>query len=147
MKYGLFFSAIGILLAAKSVSAGGAYLLLFWPAGSFVLVGSAYLFFGPSVFGKQSNGRLSLRSTVVLLLYLIYTWMLWRFLRLVRREDSHNELFPGVLIGRRLLPAELPSEVDLVVDLTCEFPEPSRIVEVIDYRSIPDANGNVRFCT
>ena len=69
--------------------------------------------------------------------YLLYLWAIWHLVRLLSREPPHNELSGGVFIGRRLLRRELPPDVDVVVDLTCEFAEPRGIRNVRCYISCP----------
>jgi protein-tyrosine phosphatase len=44
---------------------------------------------------------------------------------------------PGLLIGRRLLPGELPSQIGTVLDLTSEFIEPKGIREACRYVGLP----------
>lgn len=127
MKYGIFFLIAAGLMAIRALLSGGWYLLLLWPAVSFMTVALGYLRFGPRVFGKRSDGTLAALNVIVLLPYLIYLWSVWYALRLVKREPAHNELTDGVIIGRRLLSFELPDEIATVVDLTCEFSEPRRL--------------------
>ena len=43
----------------------------------------------------------------------------------------------SVLIGRRLLSREMPSDIELVVDLTCEFSEPRTIRSARRYIAFP----------
>lgn len=125
MKLGILFSVISLLLAVAAFTHQGWFLLLLWPALSTALVAGAYLGLGPGIYGKSLDGRLSLVSVAVLLPYLLYSRCAWYLLRLVRREPAWNELVDGILIGRRLLNREFPDVVDYVVDLTCEFAEPS----------------------
>lgn len=137
MKYGVLFSLIAILLTVYAATAGGWLLLLIWPAISFGAVASAYFGLGPRVFGKRPNGTLSLISIVTLLPYFLYLWAIWHAMRLVSREPAFNTLTDSVLIGRRLLFRELPEDVDVVVDLTCEFVEPRGVRLAGRYISCP----------
>lgn len=142
MKYGILFLTAALLMTVYAARHSGWMLLVLWPALSFGLVGLAYLFYGPQLFGKQSDGQL-LRSRVLLLLpYLVYLWTIWHGLRLVKREPAYNHLTDNLLIGRRLLAGELPEEVDTVLDLTCEFQEPAGI-RSRGYRSFPILDGFV----
>ncbi len=127
MKFGILFLIAASLMAIRALLSGGWYLLLLWPAVSFMTVALGYLRFGPRVFGKRSDGTLAILNVIVLLPYLIYLWSVWYALRLVKREPAYNELTEGVLIGRRLLSSELPGEITTIVDLTCEFSEPRRL--------------------
>jgi hypothetical protein len=121
MKYGLLFAFVSILLLAKSTT-GGAAVVLLWPALSFAIVASGYLILGPVVFGKD-NGRLPRLRVVLLLPYLLFLWSVWHVLRKLKSENAFDHVCDGLIVGRRLLPEELPEIVDLVIDLTCEFNE------------------------
>ncbi|MCA9113536.1 MAG: dual specificity protein phosphatase family protein [Planctomycetaceae bacterium] len=142
MKYGILFLTAALLMAVYASRQGGWMLLMLWPAASFGLVGLAYLFFGPRLFGKQADGTLRQTRVLLLLPYLGYLWTIWHALRLVKREPAFNQLSDRLLIGRRLLAGELPDEVDVVLDLTCEFPEPASI-RSREYRSFPILDGFV----
>ena len=143
MKYGILFVTAGLLFAAYAVVYGGLTFVLLWPAVSFSLVGSAYLGLGVSVFGKRPDGSMSVWSVLLLLPYLAYLWTVWYVLRLIKREPPHHVLVPGILIGRRLLASEFPGGVSLVVDLTCEFPEPVKIRLACEYHLFPILDGSV----
>ncbi len=137
MKYGTLFSLIAILLAIYALRNAGWYLLLLWPAASFCIVGGAYLHFGHRVFGKRTDGSMSRLAVVVLLPYLVYLWTIWHVLRLVSSEPPIGVVNDSVLIGRRLLSRELPADIELVVDLTCEFSEPRTIRSARRYIAFP----------
>lgn len=143
MKFGILFTIIGALFAAAAVMHQGWAWLLIWPAVSFALVGQAYLWLGAGIYGKRSSGSMSLISMAILLPALIYFWTVWHLLRRIKREPPYDELLPGVLIGRRLLGHELPADVTLVVDLTCEFPEPGVIRTGRTYVHFPILDGFV----
>jgi protein-tyrosine phosphatase len=143
MKFGILFCIMGATLAAYAVFSRGIWLMALWPAASIITIGIGYLLLGPSVFGKQPDGSMSRWSLALLLPYLFFTWGVWHVARLIKREDPYNELVPGVLIGRRLLASELPSDIDMVVDLTSEFPEPRAIRSRSTYLSFPILDGSV----
>lgn len=82
-------------------------------------------------------------SVAILLPYLLYLWGVWHIIRLLSREPAHNTLVDGVLIGRRLLAAELPAGTQTVVDLTSEFPEPSALRSVSNYVAAPMLDASV----
>lgn len=134
-----------LLLAAASASLAlvvqGAAWLALWPALSFGLVSAAYLGLGPRVFGKRPDGTVSRLRSLPLLPYLVLLRGLWRLTRVVRREAPYHTLVPGVLVGRRLLPRELPAGVDCVVDLTCELPEPEPVRSGREYIAVPTLDG------
>jgi len=131
------------LLAFYAFASGGWFLLLAWPAISFGVIGLAYLTFGHRVFGKRPDGSMEFASVAILLPYLLYLWGVWHIIRLLFREPAHNTLVDGVLIGRRLLAAELPAGTQTVVDLTSEFPEPPALRSVSNYVAAPMLDASV----
>lgn len=137
MKYGILFSLVSILLFIYAVASGRWSLLLLWPSLSFGVVSAAYLCLGHRIFGKRPDGSMSFTSVTLLLPYLLFVWAVWHILRFVSREPHCNRLADGITIGRRLLSHELPPDVDTVVDLTCEFPEPAALRAVPQYISFP----------
>lgn len=140
MKYGLLFATVAVLLAGTAILHGGWRLLLLWPAISFGVVAIGYLSFGPIIYGKTSQGVLSIFMQLVLLPFLLYLWSVWYALRLVKREPALNQLTDKVYIGRRLLSHEFPDKIDHVVDLTCEFSEP-KALRSCSYYSYPILDG------
>jgi hypothetical protein len=128
MAHALTFFVLAAGLVVVAVSADHpAYWLLLWPAVSFALVGVAYGGVGPRVFGKRPDGTLAPWALVVLFPYLALTWLLWHLARLVSRESCSHEIVPGVWLGRRALSHELPAGIELIVDLTAEFPRPTGV--------------------
>jgi hypothetical protein len=141
MKYAVFFLVVGVALSTIAVRGGGWSLLLLWPSVSVVLVGVAYAGLGPGVFGKRSDGTLHPGSACMLFPYVGSAWLVWHVARIVRREPPFHTLFEGVRIGRRLLPNEYPPGIASVVDLTCEFPEPTEVRADRTYYSLPVLDG------
>ncbi len=137
MKYGIFFALVATLLLIYAVTSGRWSLLLLWPALSCGLVSAAYLRFGHRIFGKRLDGSMACASVTLLLPYLLLVWAVWHIIRCVSREPHCNRLADDITIGRRLLSHELPPDVDTVVDLTCEFPEPAALRAVPQYISFP----------
>jgi protein-tyrosine phosphatase len=136
MKYAVVFGLLGGYLIVLAALLGGAGWLLAWPGASFLLVGAAFAGLGARVFGKRPSGRLAWWS-VALLPYLALTWVLWHLLRLTSREACCHEVAPGVWVGRRALPREVPAGVTLVVDLTAELPEPRGVLSGRSYICLP----------
>ena len=136
-RIGFLFALIAVLLVLLGPIRGGWYYAAIWPALSFVVAGSGYWKFGPRVYGKRLDGTLAWSRYPVLLPYFIYSWSVWHIFRLIKTENPYEELLPDVLIGRRLLPAELPEHVDRVLDLTAEFPEPAAIRRKVGYLCFP----------
>jgi protein-tyrosine phosphatase len=142
MKYGILFSIIAILLGVLVVNYNGWFLLLIWPAISYAVVATGYLYIGPAIFGKSANGKLSLLNKLVLLPYLLQLWFLWYLLRMVKKEPAYDQITENIFIGRRLLGHELPKEIDHVIDLTCEFSEPDAL-RSLSYYSFQILDGFV----
>jgi len=118
----LLFISIGqIILAALYPHAAW---LLAWSGLGFCAVAVAYAFQKPRVFGKRLNGTLAWGPCVLLLPYLLLTWLLWYCQMRFSREAVCNEVAPGLWLGRRASLKELPPGITLVVDLTSEFGEP-----------------------
>ena len=137
MKYGVLFLVIAVAFGVQAAIWGNFGWLLMWPALSFFLVASAYFGARTDLFGKKRNGTMKWGCVVLLLPYLLLTWVLWHVVRLMAREKCWNEVVPGVYVGRRPLPYELPEDVSLVVDLTAEFIEPRRIRKIGRYLCFP----------
>lgn len=135
MKYGLGFAICGLALGYLAYERWPWGAIYVWPAISFLVVSSAYLGLGAQVFGKQPDGRIAWWAYVLLGPYLLFAWLLWRLIvvRFSRDEKSH-EVVPGLWLGRRPRPIDLPPGIGLVVDLTCEFA-----------RSTPSGVGYVSF--
>ncbi|MCP3140243.1 phosphatase domain-containing protein [Pyxidicoccus xibeiensis] len=137
MKYTWVFTTFAALLGFLATRLGGPWLLLLWPAVSFGLVALAYAGAGPRLFGKQPDGRLRPWALAALLPYLLLTWATWHLARRLSREPTHAQVVPGLFVGRRLLPGELPPGTHTVLDLTSEFPEPEGIRRACHYVSLP----------
>ena len=136
------FSLVAAISTFAAIWFKGPSYVLLYPAASFGLVAAAYFGVGPAVFGKRRDGTLPALSTILLFPYLSATWLVWRILRIVRHsEPPFHSLTPRILIGRRLFPRELPSEVEIVVDLTCEFTEPRAIRCRGEYVCLPTLDG------
>jgi hypothetical protein len=86
MKYAVVFTLLGIELIAAGVFLGGAGWWLCWPGGSFLLVAAAYAGLGPRVFGKRRDGRLAWWAVLLLLPYLVLTWLVWFVQHRLSRE-------------------------------------------------------------
>lgn len=142
MKYGILFSTVSLLLVITAISRGGWYLFCLWPAISFAVVASGYLYFGPCVYGKSAQGTLSPFNQLLLLPYLVYLWAAWYLLRLIKQETAYDQLSDSIYIGRRLLGREFPSHMEHVIDLTCEFSEPKPLRDA-NYHSFQVLDGFV----
>ena len=110
-----------------ALQGGGWFSVLLYPALSFAIVAIGYLGAGPRVFGKRSNGKRSWFATLLLLPYLLFTLSAWHLVRIVSRERAVDQVTDDLLLSRRLLAEEVPSAVNSIVDLTCEFSEDTSV--------------------
>jgi len=143
MKLGSVHLLLALLLALASFRLPTSGPIMLWVAANFMLVGLAYLGLGPRLFGKRPDGSTSLRSILLLALYLFAIDTIWRLRRLLSPTPPFQELIPGILIGRRLFPREYPASVDCVVDLACELPEFRKVTRLKRYVSFPILDGHV----
>lgn len=154
MRYALTFWLLGAAWLALALYWRGAGWIAVWPGVSFALVGCAYGGLGPSVFGKRCDGRLPVGRSILLLPYVLLAWASWAAVRRVTSEPACSEVAPGLWIGRRPVARELPPDVKLVVDLTCELWEPRSVrraaeylcVPALDERFLPDQRAAALIC-
>lgn len=135
-----------LALLGSALIVGGAVergwtLLALWLGCNVVVLAVAYGRGFHRVFGKRPNGALPLWSRFVFFPLLIYSSAVWRLLRLLTREPPVHSVTEHLLVGRRLVPSEVPGEFDNYVDLTAEFSEPSAIRCSPAYVSFPILDG------
>ena len=118
----LLFIGFGQLALAKLYPHAAWFLA--WSGLSFLTVAVAYVQQKPRVFGKRLDGTLAWGPCLLLLPYLVLTWLLWYCQTRFSREAVFNEVAPGLWLGRRIAANQLPPGVTLIVDLTSEFGEP-----------------------
>ena len=140
MGYGLLLVLLGVTLTFGGLGKGGWWLLAVWLGCNFLVLGVAHLRGAHRVFGKRPNGTLPIWSWCFYLPFLIYSWLIWRALRLCR-EPAQSKVSEHLAIGRRLLPFELAHEFENFVDLTAEFQEPSACRRQPSYISFPILDG------
>jgi protein-tyrosine phosphatase len=143
LLHAILFTLLAGILAFHALDQGGLALLLLWPALAFALLAGAYAGLGPAVFGKRENGRLPWWAILLLLPCLLLLWGLWHLQRRLSREPVCNEIAPGLWVGRRPFPRELPGGVGLVVDLTAEFPTACPAIPGREYRCLPILDASV----
>lgn len=142
MKYSILFAITGtyFLITGYNLANIWGYLLI-WMAISYYLVSLAYGGIGVKIFGKQSTGKISLWAIALLLPYLSLIWLIWQIKRLLIKPAYH-QITPNIWLGRRVNPDELPAQIDLIIDLTCEFPEPSNFISNKEYICHPTLDAD-----
>ncbi len=128
-------------LIGLAVAIGGWAWLLVWPALNLTLVGFAYVFDLPNVFGKQPDGTVALANKALILPYLLANWAVWHTRQAFSTEPPYHRLTDAILIGRRQRPHEFPPDIDAIIDLTCEFREATGDRPRADYHSFPILDG------
>ena len=140
-KASMKYATLNLLLGAAILSQGFLHrhlaLTLFWLGASFMILGIAYLTRRPGILGKRSDGAIAGWSWLFLLPLHLYIQAVWHFCRLLSRESASCIVNPRLIVGRRLLASEVPASVQLIVDLTCELPEPTGVRHRRDYRLFP----------
>ena len=143
MKYAIALGMMSVALAASAFMYPTAAIILVWAAISFGCVALGYGGLGVRVFGKGEDGRIPLGAKILLLPYLLYTWIVWHLYRLLSREDAYNRIEDDLVVGRRLLSAEVPDGFDHYIDLTAEFEDPAPIRCRDSYRSFPMLDASI----
>jgi protein-tyrosine phosphatase len=128
---------LAAVLAIDAAFVGGWALLLAWPAASFLVVALAYTGLGPRLLGKRLDGTISLWAVALHLPYFALTWGVWHVQRLLSKAEPAQEVAPGLWVGRRPFPREVPATVTLVVDLTGEFRELAGVRAGRNYICLP----------
>lgn len=135
------FSVSGLFALTAALWLRGPFLWFLWPAVSWLGLAYAYLRNRPKILGKRSDGTLHWLAVVFFLPHLAVGEIFFHFKRLVLKlEPCWNEIAPGLYIGRRPLPHELPADARWVVDLTAELFEPREVVRRGHYRCLPTLN-------
>ncbi len=122
MKFAIAFTVCALLLGTLALQAGGLAAVLVWPALNLLVLAGVYGGRRPGVLGKRGDGRLTPFIVLLMLPYFLLTWLSWQVWRALTPEAAGNEVAPGLWVGRRPLPGDLPPDCALVVDLTAELP-------------------------
>jgi hypothetical protein len=135
--------AVGALLFHLGIDNGGAALAVSWIGISFILTGLGYATNNAGIYGKQATGRLPFWAVMLHLPFFIYALIVWHIVRLLIRENAYDRITDNIVIGRRLLAAEYPDGIDIIVDLTAEFIEPAGVIGTAQYIALPILDGSV----
>lgn len=143
MKYGVSLVLLGLIQIALALRAGALGWLVAWSGVSWLLAGCSYAFLGPKPFGKRADGTLAGGNVVLLLPFLLLTWLLWHLQIALTREPHHVEVVPGIWLGRRCYAHELPPNIRTVVDLTAEFAETKTVRAGRSYLCLPTLDASI----
>ncbi len=122
LRYARAFVFIGVTGLLFGAMLGLSGLPLVWFGATMLAIGANYAFPQRFVVFRKKNGQLAFACKVLLLPYLVMLYGVWHLIRKTSSEPAFAELAPGLLIGRRLLPHEVPP-VATIVDLTAELDE------------------------
>ena len=96
MQYGGALIALGVAQIVLARAGGPTGWLLVWSGASWIVAGCGCAFFGAKVFGKRSDGQLTLWNAALLLPFLVVTWLLWHLQTALSREPHRVEIAPGL---------------------------------------------------
>lgn len=137
MGYAVLLTTLGFALAVSGLRIGSWGFLLLWLGLDFIVLGIAHLRGAHRVFGKRADGTLPLWSWILFFPLLAYTTVVWHLIRLLSRESRTNRISEQLVVGRRLLPGEMPDAFANYVDLTAEFQEPRALRRAAGYFAFP----------
>jgi protein-tyrosine phosphatase len=120
-KIALIFLIFGVALIHWGSNLAWGGLLPIWGGLSFLAVSGSYATNSAWIFGKSAQGDRRLWSSLILMPYLGLTWLMWWIFRKTDAAPCCHQITDNIWLGRRPIVAELPPNIDLVVDLTCEF--------------------------
>ena len=135
--HGIAHLFLASLLLAAALGGGGPVLVLIWPASAVGLVGLAYLLGRPGWLGKGVTGRRSPAMTALLLPWTAAVGAVLSVTATKSREAAWHEIADGLFLGRMARFDEMPSGVDLVIDLTAELAADLRVIAGRTYRCVP----------
>ncbi len=145
-RLGRRYGAGALLFAAAAFLLRGWGWLLLWPVLALGTVCAGYFFLGPSIFQKDSRGRLAPAAVCILLPYLLGAWL--SFYRYTAKTPPYNWVTPCLVLGQyptRAFLRELgggqeagkdASAVGAVLDLAAGWPR-SPLVSKLAYASCP----------
>jgi len=142
MRYRYQLMLLGFALFIVAALHRGWTVPVVWLGGDFVALGIAHWTSSHRVLGKRDDGTISPWAWVVFLPYLIVTVSIWHILRLLTAEPAFNPVTDDLVIGRRLLSAEIPAGFENYIDLTAEFPEAPAIRRSSAYFCFPILDGS-----
>jgi len=142
MVYRILLPLLGCILIAWGALRRDWLVGAAWLGVDFLALGIAHALGAHRLLGKRSDGTISIWGWLLFLPLLVYTSLVWHLARLVVREPAVNAVSDDLILGRRLLPSEVPGDFDNIVDLTAEFAEPAAIRRSPGYLCIPILDGS-----
>ncbi len=140
--YAVYFGLTGILLAIAGVVWRGWFWLMCWFGLSLLWLSLAHIRQNHHLFGKRPDGTIPLFALLLHLPFFGYLHVLWHTLRLLSREPAYHAVTDQLIVGRRLLVGELPSNCDNYIDLTAEYGEPAAVRGLSGYVCFPILDGS-----
>jgi hypothetical protein len=126
--------------ALGGLASGALRALAWWTSGACLAVALAYATNRPGIFGKR-DGRLAPLRVLLLLPYLVAFRIACEVMRRLRRDPAWEQVAPGLYVGSRVDPGDLPPGLELIVDLTAEHGEPAPVRARPGYRCVPVLDG------
>lgn len=143
IKYGIVFTLLGIVLLGLALDQGlVAMILLAWSGVCLVVLGQAYFWNYPAIFGKQQDGTLRWPEQLLMMPYLILAAATWWVQNLFTDKCPWSGVAPNLYVGRRCSLQELPPSTSGVIDVTAEFPTPRTLRQRSRLLVVPTLDGS-----
>jgi len=149
VKYSSIFLLQSLFIVGIALYLGGWWYAMLWFAASFFLVGLAYAFNWPKIFGKRADGTLPLWSKLLNAPYLfVYGTTFFLLNRIISYEEPWHRLQEDIYIGRWLSAKESEKllaleEITNWVDLTSERKDSLQVRSTTNYLSLPTLDASV----
>ncbi len=141
LAFGIGAAAL-LCFVAAGLAPSPASWLLGWAGLSCAVSSAAYVRNSPGVYGKR-DGRLVCWRALPTAVFVGAFRIACTLMRAWRRYPATTRVSRGVWVAGRVEAGDLPREVDVVVDLVSEFPEPRAVRERSGYRFLPVLDGGV----
>ncbi len=141
MLIGILLLGVGSACAVFITDGGPGSYLRGWVSISAFVMALAYISSWPRVMGKRPDGVVPWYRSALLLPFVLFTILMGNLKAWFGREPVFDEMVPGIYVGRRCSGAELPADVEVVVDLTCERTEPRALREASTYYGLFTLDG------
>ncbi|MDG2305858.1 MAG: hypothetical protein P8R42_14675 [Candidatus Binatia bacterium] len=140
LTLGIGIAALVTAIAAQAVPGLPGWLLA-WTSLSCTISAGAYVANRPQAYGKR-DGRLVWWRALPTAVFVGAFRIACAMMRWWRGRPVKSQITSHLWIAGRIEAGELP-DVDFVVDLVSEFPEPRAVRERAGYRSLPVLDGGV----